>query len=75
MRVFMSDDVLRTDKLASATLKLRTALSATLLALADIEGASSLEEARAKARAARLEARAILAAELKAAADDRTGDR
>ena len=71
----MSDDVLRTDKLASATLKLRTALSATLLALADIEGASSLEEARVKARAARLEARAILAAERKAAADDRTGDR
>ena len=70
MRVFMSDDVLRTDKLASATLKLRTALSATLLALADIEGASSLEEARTKARVARLEARAILAAERKAGADD-----
>ena len=71
----MSDDVIRTDKLASATLKLRTALSATLLALADIEGASSLEEARAKARVARLEARAILAAERKAGADDRADER
>ncbi len=70
----MSDDVLRTDKLASATLKLRTALSATLLALADIEGASSLEEARVKARTARLEARAILAASRKAATDDRTAE-
>ena len=71
----MSDDVIRTDKLVSATLKLRTALSATLLALADIEGASSLEKARAKARVARLEARAILAAERKATADDRTNER
>lgn len=71
----MSDDVTRTDKLVSATLRLRTALSTTLLALADIEGASSLEEAHGKARTARLEARAILAAERKAAADDRTGER
>lgn len=71
----MSDDVTRTDKLVSATLRLRTALSTTLLALADIEGAPSLEEARAKARVARLEARAILAAARKVATDDRTDER
>lgn len=71
----MSDDVTRTDKLVSATLRLRTALSTTLLALADIEGASSLEEACAKARTARLEARAILASARKAGADDRTDER
>jgi hypothetical protein len=58
----MSDDVTRTDNLVSATLRLRTALSTTLLALADIEKTSSLDEARSKARAARLDARAILAA-------------
>ena len=69
----MSDDVTRTDTLVSATLRLRTALSTTLLALADIEGASSLQEAQPKARPARLEARAILAAARKADTDDRTG--
>lgn len=58
----MSDDVTRTDKLVSATLRLRTALSTTLLALADIEKTSSLDEARAKARAGRLDARAVLGA-------------
>jgi hypothetical protein len=71
----MSDDVTRTDKLVSATLKLRTALSATLLALADIEGASSLEEACERARIARCEARAILATARRSTADDRTSER
>ncbi len=71
----MSDDVTRTDKLVSATLKLRTALSATLLALADIEGASSLEAACERARIARREARAILATARRSAADDRTSER
>lgn len=50
----MSDDLDRTAKLVSATLRLRTAFSNAPLALAEIEGATSLEDARMKARAARL---------------------
>lgn len=65
----MIDDPTRIEKLVSATLKLRSALSVALLALAEIEGATSLEEARAKARTARLDARSTLAA----GHEDRTG--
>lgn len=51
----------RLDKLVGTTLKLRSTLSIALLALADIENCESLDEARAKARDARLRARSVLA--------------
>lgn len=57
----MSDQPAQIDKLVSTTLKLRSALSTALIALAGIEEAETLEEARAKAREARLAARSTLA--------------
>lgn len=48
------------DKLVGTTLKLRSALSIALLALADIEQADTVEGANVKARAARLSVRAAL---------------
>ena len=57
----MSEDELnKIDKLVGTTLKLRSALSIALLALADIEQASTVEGANVKARAARLAVRAAL---------------
>ena len=51
----MSDELNKVDYLVGTTLKLRSALSVALLALGKIEGAEPTEDARATARAARLE--------------------
>lgn len=69
----MPDDVKEIDFLAGATLKLRSALSIALLALGNIEKAETLEDARAAAKAARHQARAVLStvASKKAAQKDR----
>lgn len=53
-------DLSKIDKLVGTTLKLRSALSIALLALADIEQAGTVAGANVKARAARLAVRAAL---------------
>ena len=57
----MSNDIERDERLASAVLRLRSALSATLLALANIETAETVEAAHQMARQGRLDARTTLA--------------
>ena len=56
----MSNDIERDERLAASVLRLRSALSAALLALADIEAVESVEDARKIARQGRLDARAVL---------------
>lgn len=67
----MSDELNKVDYLVGTTLKLRSALSVALLALGKIEGAEPTEDARAIARAARLEVRAMLSTETAEAKKDR----
>ncbi len=67
----MSDELNKVDYLVGTTLKLRSALSIAMLALGKIEGAEPTENARAIARAARLEVRAVLSTEAVGAKKDR----
>ena len=55
----MSEDREREQHLASAVLRLRSALSTAVLALAEIEQSATIEDAHRKTKAGRLEARTI----------------
>ena len=58
----MTDNPEYFDRLASAVLRLRSSLSLAFIALADIENCDTIEQARSRAKAARLEARERLRA-------------